>query len=69
MRDNRTYRARAKVIRADRQNEAALRLAFLLLIAGLTIGQLLLLISPDFRRFCCARDGMSGDLTFEKLSR
>ena len=46
MRDNRTYRARARAIQADRQNEAVIRVAFLLLIAGLTIGQLLLLISP-----------------------
>lgn len=46
MRDNRTHRARAKALKADRHNDAVLRLAFLLLIGGLTIGQLLLLISP-----------------------
>lgn len=46
MREQRTYRPRAKAIKADRHNEAAIRFAFLILIAGLTIGQLLLLISP-----------------------
>lgn len=46
MRQDRTNRPRAKVLKADRQHEAAIRLGILFLIAGLAIGQLLLLISP-----------------------
>lgn len=46
MRHDRTNRPHAKVMKADRQHEAAIRLGLLLLIAGLTIGQLLLLIGP-----------------------
>ena len=36
----------AGVARADRQNEAAITAAYMVLINGLLIGQLLLLISP-----------------------
>ncbi len=36
----------AKVARLDRQNEATITAAYMVLIAGLLIGQLLLLISP-----------------------
>jgi hypothetical protein len=36
----------AKTARTDRQNEAAITVAYMVLIAGLLIGQLLLLISP-----------------------
>ena len=46
MRQHKAYRHRAIAAGLDRHNEAAIRYAFLLLIAGLLIGQLLLLISP-----------------------
>lgn len=46
MRQQQANRPRAKAVRLDRQNEAAISAAYLLLIAGLLIGQLLLLISP-----------------------
>jgi len=46
MKQQRAIQPRAKAARADRQNEAAITGAFMILIAGLLIGQLLLLISP-----------------------
>lgn len=46
MKQQQAYRPRAKAVRLDRHNEAAIGRAFLILIAGLLIGQLLLLISP-----------------------
>jgi len=49
MKQHTAYRANrpvAKAAKQDRPNEAAIAAAYLLLIAGLLIGQLLLLISP-----------------------
>ncbi len=46
MKQHRPYQPRAKSARLDRQNEAAIKAAYMVLIAGLLIGQLLLLISP-----------------------
>jgi len=46
MKQQRAIKPRAKAARADRQNETAVTGAFMILIAGLLIGQLLLLISP-----------------------
>ena len=46
MRQQIAKQPRAKVARADRQDEAAITAAYMVLIAGLLIGQLLLLISP-----------------------
>jgi hypothetical protein len=46
MRLQQANRRHAKAVRLDRQNEAAIPAAYLFLIAGLLISQLLLLISP-----------------------
>ena len=46
MKQQRAIEPRAKAAQADRQNEAAITGAYMLLITGLLIGQLLLLISP-----------------------
>ncbi len=46
MRQQVAKQPRAKIAQADRQNEAAITVAYMVLIAGLLIGQLLLLISP-----------------------
>jgi hypothetical protein len=46
MKQHQGKQPRAKAAQTDRQNEAAVTGAFMILIAGLLIGQLLLLISP-----------------------
>lgn len=46
MERQRTVKPRAIAARADRQNEVVIAGAFMILITGLLIGQLLLLISP-----------------------
>jgi hypothetical protein len=46
MRQQRAKQPRAKAAQQDRQYEAAITAAYMVLIAGLLIGQLLLLISP-----------------------
>jgi hypothetical protein len=46
MKQHRAIEPRAKAAQADRQNEAVIAGAYLILITGLLIGQLLLLISP-----------------------
>ncbi len=46
MRQHKAYQSVAKAAKLDRPNEATISAAYLLLIAGLLIGQLLLLISP-----------------------
>jgi hypothetical protein len=46
MRQQRAIQPRAKAAQPDRQNEAVITVAYMVLIAGLLIGQLLLLISP-----------------------
>ena len=46
MKQHRAIEPRAKAARVDRRNEAAITGAFMILITGLLIGQLLLLISP-----------------------
>lgn len=46
MRQQIVKQPRAKAARLDRQNEATITAVYMVLIAGLLIGQLLLLISP-----------------------
>lgn len=46
MREQKAHRPRAKAVGLNRHNEAAISAAYLLLIAGLLTGQLLLLIGP-----------------------